>query len=132
VAADVRRAGVAFVEGIPTRYHVPQDVHGQCSRERLGEGCDRIKARVDTAGFAKAITLSMRQGRMDSEDVRILWERFYLRLAQTTRRGGRHDLANDFVDRAELAGKQETASTREEARCDSRRPAAKVRGGTPA
>ena len=99
--------GVAFVEGIPTRYRVPQDVRGQCSRDRIGEGCDRIKARVDTAGFAKAITLAMRQGRIDGEDVRILWERFYLRLAQTMRRGGRHDLANDLVDRAELAGKRE-------------------------
>jgi hypothetical protein len=95
--------GLAFVAGIPTRYRVPRDVRGQCSRDRLGEASDRIKARVDTAGFAQAITLALRRGRIDAEQAPILWERFFLRLAHTMRRGGQHDLADGLVERAGLA-----------------------------
>jgi glycosyltransferase involved in cell wall biosynthesis len=100
MSADVR---VAFAEGIPTRYRVPQDARGQCSRDRLGPECDQIKASVDTAGFAEAMTLAMRRGRIGREDAPLLWERFFLRLARTMRSGAREDLARGLQDRAALA-----------------------------
>jgi hypothetical protein len=100
MSADVR---LAFAEGIPTQYRVPQDARGQCSRDRLGPACDQIKASVDTAGFAEAMTLAMQRGRIGPEDAPLLWERFFLRLARTMRRGAREDLASGLQDRASLA-----------------------------
>jgi hypothetical protein len=92
--------GVAFAERVPTRYRVPQDIRGQSSRHRLGETCDGIKARVDTAGFGEAMALAIRRGQVRAEHERLLWERFFLRLAQTMRRAGRDDLADELVGRA--------------------------------
>ena len=97
MSADVR---LAFAEGIPSQYRVPQDARGQCSRDRLGAECDQIKVDVDTEGFAEAMTLAMQRGRIGREDAPLLWERFYLRLAQTMRRGARQDLADGLQDRA--------------------------------
>jgi glycosyltransferase involved in cell wall biosynthesis len=99
MSADVE---LAFAEGIPTQYRVPQDARGQCSRDRLGAACDQIKARVDTEGFAEAMRLAMQRGRIGREDAPFLWERFFLRLAQTMRRGARQDLASSLQDRASL------------------------------
>jgi glycosyltransferase involved in cell wall biosynthesis len=96
-------AEMAYAEGIPTRYRVPQDVRAQSSRDRVGTSCDEIKARVDTAGFAAAMRLAMHRGRIARDDSPILWERFFLRLAQTMRRGGQRDLASSLVERARLA-----------------------------
>jgi glycosyltransferase involved in cell wall biosynthesis len=95
--------GVAFAEWIPTRYRVPQNVRGQCSRDRLGEACDDIKASVDTSGFGEAMALAARRGDIGPEHQPLLWERFFLRLAQTMRSGGRDDLADDLTSRAMLA-----------------------------
>jgi glycosyltransferase involved in cell wall biosynthesis len=97
MSADVR---LAFAAGIPSQYRVPQDARGQCSRDRVGRSCDQIKASVDTAGFAEAMTLAMRRGRIGREDAPLLWERFFLRLAQTMRRGAREDLASSLEARA--------------------------------
>lgn len=96
-------SGVAFAEGIPTRYRVPQDVRGQCSRDRLGEASDRIKASVDTAGFAEAISLAIGRGRIEAGHAPLLWQGFFLRLAQTMARGGRDDIAEELVLKAGLA-----------------------------
>jgi glycosyltransferase involved in cell wall biosynthesis len=91
---------LAFAEDVPTRYRVPQDVRGQSSRDRLGVECDQIKVDVDTEGFAEAMTLAIQQGRVRRADAPLLWERFFLRLAQTMRRGARQDLARSLEDRA--------------------------------
>ncbi len=96
-------AGVAFAERVPTRYRVPQDVQGQSSRHRIGEACDGIKASVDTAGFGEAMALAIRRGHVRSEHVPVLWEQFFLRLAQTMRRAGRDDLAEELAGRAKVA-----------------------------
>jgi Glycosyl transferase family 2 len=97
--------GVAFAELVPTRYRVPQDVQGQSSRDRLGEVCDGIKASVDTAGFGEAMALAIHRGQLGSEHEPLLWERFFLRLAQTMQRAGRDDLAEELAGRARLARK---------------------------
>lgn len=96
-------AEMAYADGIPTRYRVPQDVRAQSSRDRVGTSCDEIKARVDTAGFAAAMRLAIRRGRIARDDAPILWERFFLRLALTMRRAGQRDLASTLVERARLA-----------------------------
>jgi glycosyltransferase involved in cell wall biosynthesis len=96
-------AEMAYAHETPTRYRVPQDARAQSSRHRVGTSCDEIKARVDTAGFAAAMTLAMRRGRIARDDSPMLWEGFFLRLAQTMRRGGRRDLASRLVERARLA-----------------------------
>jgi len=95
--------GVAFAERVPTRYRVPQDVQGQSSRHRIGKGCDAIKASVDAAGFGAAMALAIRRGQLGSEHGPLLWEQFFLRLAQTMRRAGRDDLAEELAGRAKLA-----------------------------
>lgn len=100
MSADVR---LAFAEGIPTRYRVPQDARGQCSRDRLGAACDQIKVSIDTEGFAEAMTLAMERGRVGRADAPVLWERFFLRLARTMARGAREDLASRLQDRASRA-----------------------------
>jgi hypothetical protein len=100
MSADVR---LAFSKDIPTRYRVPQDARGQCSRDRLGAACDQIKVKVDTEGFAEAMTIAMQRGRIGREDEPLLWERFFLRLAQTMRRGARPDLARSLEERAARA-----------------------------
>jgi hypothetical protein len=97
MSADVR---LAFADGIPSQYRVPQDARGQCSRDRLGAECDQIKVIVDTEGFGEAMTLAIQRGRIGREDARFLWERFFLRLAQTMSRGARPDLASGLKDRA--------------------------------
>ena len=97
MSADVR---LAFAEGIPTQYRVPQDARGQCSRDRLGAACDQIKASVDTEGFAEAMTLAIQRGHIGREDAPLLWERFFLRMAQTMGRGDRQDLASSLQERA--------------------------------
>ena len=100
MSADAR---LAFAEAIPTRYRVPQDARGQCSRDRLGAACDQIKVSVDTEGFAEAMTLAIERGRIGREDAPLLWERFFQRLALTMRRGAREDLARGLEDRASRA-----------------------------
>jgi glycosyltransferase involved in cell wall biosynthesis len=100
MSADVR---LAFAKDIPTRYRVPQDARGQCSRDRLGAACDEIKVKVDTDGFAEAMTIAMQRGRIGRADAPLLWERFFLRLAKTMRRGARPDLARSLQERAARA-----------------------------
>ena len=97
-------AGVAFAERIPTRYRVPQDVRSQSSRHRTGEACDGIKASVDTAGFGEAMALAIRRGHVAAEHTSILWKQFFLRLAETMRRTGRDDLADELAGRAQAIG----------------------------
>ena len=46
------------------------------------------------------MTLAMERGRIGREDAPLLWERFFLRLARTMRRGAREDLASGLQDRA--------------------------------
>jgi hypothetical protein len=95
--------GIIVAERVPTQYRVPKNVRGQRSRDRFGEACDEAKVRVDTAGFREAMALAMRDGRIGPGQESLLWERFFVRLARTMKRGGRDDLADAAMCRARCA-----------------------------
>lgn len=90
---------IAFDPSIPSRYRVPRDVNGSSARTQIGASFYRQKAQLDADGFHQAAAIAVARGTIDRERVPDLLRRFYVRLSETMRREGEHELAAELAVR---------------------------------
>lgn len=87
---------------VPTRYRIPSYMKYQASRTRLGpSNFNKIKIRVDTDGFLKAIEIAVTKGRIKPEEIPFLKSKFYERLAQSMKREQEEILAKELLDKTD-------------------------------
>jgi hypothetical protein len=91
---------IAFDPSIPSRYRVPRDVDGSSTRTQIGASFYRQKAQLDADGFHQAAAIAVARGTIAREHVPDLIRRFYVRLSETMRREGEHDLAAELAKQA--------------------------------
>lgn len=71
---------------IPTRYRMPSYLSGQTSRSRIGNNVfNKIKVRIDSDGFNRAIDIAISKGKFKFEDIPNIKSKFYKRLSETMR-----------------------------------------------
>jgi Glycosyl transferase family 2 len=94
---------LAYLRDVPARYRTPQWSAGSSDRSRVGPGYYQVMAEVDTAGFAEAMRISLRRGRIQPHQVPDLSSRFLTRLAVTMRGEGQVELADRIGEAARVA-----------------------------
>jgi len=87
---------------IPTKYRIPSFMKYQMSRTRIGpNNFNKIKSRVDSDGFSKAIEMALIKGSIKPQDVPILKTKFYRRLASSMHIDGEIELEKELLAIAE-------------------------------
>lgn len=83
---------------IPTQYRIPSYMKYQVSRTRLGpSNFNKIKARVDSDGFSKAIEIALLKGSIQPQEIPILKAKFYKRLALSMQQDKEANLAEELL-----------------------------------
>ena len=94
-------ANFKYTSLIPTKYRIPTFMKYQASRMRIGpSNFNKIKARVDSDGFSKAIEIALTRNIIKPEEVPLLKAKFYKRLAKTMKREMENELANELLNNA--------------------------------
>lgn len=90
-----------YTPSIPTKYRIPTFMKYQASRTRIGlSNFNRIKARVDSDGFSKAIEIALTRNQIKPEDIPMIKAKFYQRLAKSMRREMENELAANLLSMA--------------------------------
>jgi hypothetical protein len=90
-------ANFAYVDGIPSRYRIPQHTGGSSDRARIGANYYLQKAIVDMDGFRQAIRLALGRGVLDQAEAAGIVARFNQRLSATLEAEGFYGLAQDIM-----------------------------------
>src|ERR687883_186373 len=92
-------ANFKYTSLIPTKYRIPTFIKYQASRTRIGpSNFNKIKARVDSDGFSKAIEIALTRDIIKPEEIPLIKAKFYKRLAKSMRREMEYELANDLLN----------------------------------
>ena len=91
-------ANFKYTSLIPTKYRIPTFIKYQASRTRIGpSNFNKIKARVDSDGFSKAIEIALTRDIIKPEEIPLIKAKFYKRLAKSMRREMEYELATDLL-----------------------------------
>lgn len=83
---------------IPTKYRIPSFMKYQMSRTRLGpSNFNKIKCRVDSDGFFKAIEIALLKGSIQPQDIPLLKAKFYRRLASSMQKDNESALMEELL-----------------------------------
>jgi hypothetical protein len=94
-------ANFKYTSLIPTKYRIPNFVRCQASRTRIGiSNFNRIKARVDSDAFSKAIEIALARNIIKPENIPMLKAQFYKRLAKSMKREMENELAHELLKKA--------------------------------
>ena len=92
-------ANFKYTSLIPTKYRIPTFMKYQASRTRIGpSNFNKIKARVDSDGFSKAIEIALTRDIIKPEEIPLIKAKFYKRLAKSMGREREYELANDLLN----------------------------------
>src|SRR5919199_1604212 len=91
-------ANFKYTSLIPTKYRIPTFMKYQASRTRIGpSNFNKIKARVDSDGFSKAIEIALTRDIIKPEEIPLIKAKFYKRLAKSMRREMENELAMELL-----------------------------------
>jgi glycosyltransferase involved in cell wall biosynthesis len=91
-------ANFKYTSLIPTKYRIPTFMKYQASRTRIGpSNFNKIKARVDSDGFSKAIEIALTRDIIKPEEIPLIKAKFYKRLAKSMRRETEDELAMELL-----------------------------------
>src|ERR687883_1716270 len=77
-------ANFKYTSLIPTKYRIPSFMKYQASRTRIGpSNFNKIKARVDSDGFSKAVEIALTRNVIKPEEIPRIKAKFYKRLAKS-------------------------------------------------
>jgi glycosyltransferase involved in cell wall biosynthesis len=94
-------ANFRYTPLIPTKYRIPSFMKYQASRTRIGpSNFNKIKARVDSDGFSKAVEIALTRNVIKPEEIPMIKAKFYKRLAKSMKREMENDLANELLNKA--------------------------------
>jgi len=97
-------ANFKYTPLIPTKYRIPSFKKYQASRIRIGlNNFNRIKARVDSDAFSKAIEIALSKNIIKPEEIPTLKSKFYKRLAKSMKRERENDLVTELLNKAAQA-----------------------------
>jgi len=97
-------ANFKYTPLIPTKYRIPSFKKYQASRIRIGlNNFNRIKARVDSHAFSKAIEIALSRNTIKPEEIPALKAKFYKRLAKSMKREMESELVNELLNKAAQA-----------------------------
>ena len=92
-------ANFKYTSLIPTKYRIPTFIKYQASRTRIGpSNFNKIKARVDSDGFSKAIEIAITRDIIKPEEIPLIKAKFYKRLAKSMGREREYELAKDLLN----------------------------------
>jgi glycosyltransferase involved in cell wall biosynthesis len=92
-------ANFKYTSLIPTKYRIPTFMKYQASRTRIGpSNFNKIKARVDSDGFSKAIEIALTRDIIKPEEIPLIKANFYKRLAKSMMREMENELATDLLN----------------------------------
>jgi glycosyltransferase involved in cell wall biosynthesis len=94
-------ANFKYTSLIPTQYRIPSYKKYQSSRTRIGlNNFNKIKARVDSDGFSKAIEIALSRNIIKPEEIPVLKAKFYKRLAKSMKREMENELVDELLYKA--------------------------------
>ena len=97
-------ANFKYTPLIPTKYRIPSFKKYQASRIRIGlNNFNRIKVRVDSDAFSKAIEIALSRNIIKPEEIPALKAKFYKRLAKSMKREMESELVNELLNKATQA-----------------------------